>query len=103
MSKWSKGGWTLVLLGFLKVAYDLEWGARSLAQSKPKPNREIFPSDFINLNRQLNRKPYFLPKISAVLLKLEGFQYTNSLGLNMGYYHTWISNNSSNLCKIILP
>ena len=44
-----------------------------------------------------------MPNINEMLLKLEGFQYAMSLGLNMGYHHTKLSNNTSILCMIILP
>ena len=44
-----------------------------------------------------------MPNINEILLKLEGFQYAMSLDLNMGYYHIHISNNTSNLCTIIMP
>ena len=44
-----------------------------------------------------------MPKINEMLLKLEGFQYATSLDLNMGYYHILLSENASNLCKIIIP
>ena len=44
-----------------------------------------------------------MPKINEMLLKLEGFQCATSLDLNMGYYHIRLSENASNLCKIILP
>ena len=44
-----------------------------------------------------------MPKINETLLKLEGFHYATSLDLNMGYYHIQLSENASNLCKIILP
>ena len=59
-------------------------------------------SDFINLNKQLNKKLYPMHKINEMLLKLEGFQYSTSLDLNMGYYHIGLSKNASNLCTIIL-
>ena len=42
-----------------------------------------------------------MPKTNEMLLKLEGFQYTTSLDLNMGYYHIRLRKNSSNLCMII--
>ena len=42
-----------------------------------------------------------MPKINEMLLKLDGFQYDNSLDLNIGYYHIRISENASNLCTII--
>ena len=38
-----------------------------------------------------------------MILNLEGFQYTTSLELNMGYYHIRLSEQASNLCTIILP
>ena len=44
-----------------------------------------------------------MPKISEMLLNLEGFQYATSLELNMGYYNIHISEEARNLCNIILP
>ena len=38
-----------------------------------------------------------------MLLKLEGFWYATSIDLNMGYYYIPFSDNTSNLCTIILP
>ena len=63
----------LVKFGILKEANDSEWGAPYFAQPKPKTSRVKFLSDFRNLNRQLKRKPYPKPKISEILLNLEGF------------------------------
>ena len=42
-----------------------------------------------------------MPNINEILLTLEGFHYTMSLYLNMGYYHTRLSENAGNLCTII--
>ena len=55
------------------------------------------------MNKQLNSKPYLMPKINEMLFKLEGFQYATSLDLNMVYYHIQLGQNSSNLCKIVIP
>ena len=53
-----------------------------------KTNRTVcFISDFRELNKRSIRKPFPIPKIQDSLLKLEGFKYTLSLDLNMGYYH----------------
>ena len=93
----------LIQLGVLEVAHDSEWGAPSFAWHKSKSNQVRFLSDFRNMNKQLKRKPYPMPKINEMLFKLEGFQYTKSLYLNMRYYHIWFRKNSSNLCTIILP
>ena len=61
-----------------------------------------FLSDFRNLNKQLKRKPYLMPKVCDMLLKLEGFKYAMSLEPNMGYYHIRLNEEESNLCTIIL-
>ena len=92
----------LFLLVALEVENDSEWGSPSFAQPQPKSNLVRFLSDFRNLNKQLKRKPYPMPKINTMLLKLEGFQYAMSLDLNMGYYHIRLSKNESKLCTIIL-
>ena len=44
-----------------------------------------------------------MTKINEILLKLEGFKYATSLDLDMEYYHIRLSENTSNLCTIILP
>ena len=44
-----------------------------------------------------------MPKISRILLKLEGFKYTTSLYLNMGWYNIQLSKDASKICIIILP
>ena len=44
-----------------------------------------------------------MPKINEMLLKLEGSKYATSLDLNLGYYHIRLSENTNNLCTIILP
>ena len=43
-----------------------------------------------------------MPKMRDMLLNLYGFKYATSLELNMGYYHTRLSEKASNLCTIIL-
>ena len=59
----------LVLLVLLNVANDSEWGDQSFAQPKPKSNRVRLLSDFRDLNKQLNQKPYPMPKTNEMLLK----------------------------------
>ena len=41
----------LVLVGFLELANDSEWGAQSFAQPKPKSNQVCFLSNFRNINK----------------------------------------------------
>ena len=43
-----------------------------------------------------------MPNIIEILFRLGGFQYAMSIGLNMRYYRTCISDNASNLFMIII-
>ena len=42
-----------------------------------------------------------MTKTQEMILNLEGFKYTMSLDLNMGYYHIRLITNVSNICTII--
>ena len=44
-----------------------------------------------------------MPKINEISLELEGFQYATALDLKMGYYHIHLSDNASDLCRIMHP
>ena len=92
----------LVLLGVPEVANNSQRGAPYFSQPKPKSNQVCFLSDFRNLNRKLEQKPYLMPKTNEMLLKLEDFYYTTSLDLNIGYYLIRLSKKSMNLCTIII-
>ena len=67
-----------------------EWAAPTFIIPK-KDGTVRFISDFRELNKQIKRQPFPIPKIQDLLLKLEGFQYATSLDLNMGYYHIVLS------------
>ena len=89
-------------LGVLERKNDSEWAAPTFII--PKKNNSVrFISDFRELNKHIIRKPYPIPKIQELLLKLEGFTYASSIDLNMGYYHLQLTPNASRLCTIILP
>jgi hypothetical protein len=92
----------LVKEGVLKKINCSEWAAPTFIIPK-KDHTVRFISDFRELNKRIKRKPFPLPKIQDLLLKLEGFQYASSLDLNMGYYHIELSPLSKQLCTIILP
>ena len=62
-----------------------------------------FISDFCELNKCIKCKPFPIPKIQDLLLKLEGFQHATSLDLNMGYYHIELTPFSKRLCTIVMP
>ena len=80
----------------------IEWAA--LTFITPMKNGTVrFISDFHELNKWIKRKPFPIPKIQDLLLKLEGFQCATSLDLNMGYCHIELSPFSCELCTIVLP
>ena len=92
----------LCSLGVLKKVNRSEWAAPTFIVPK-KDGSVRFISDFRELNKRIKRKPYPIPKIQDLLLKLEGFQHATSLDLNMGYYHIELSPFSKTLCTIVLP
>jgi Reverse transcriptase (RNA-dependent DNA polymerase) len=92
----------LCKVGVLKAVNRLEWAAPAFIV--PKSDKTVrFISDFWELNKRIKRKPFPLPKIQDLMLKLEGFQFATSLDLNMGYYHIELSPASKRLCTIVLP
>ena len=92
----------LVKLGVLRKINNSEWAAPTFIIPK-KDGSVRFISDFRELNKRIKRKPYPIPKIQDLLLKLEGFKYATSLDLNMGYYHIELDTISRKLCTIVLP
>ena len=92
----------LCKVGVLRKINRSEWGAPTFLI--PKKDQTVrFISDFRELNKRIKRKPFPIPKIQDMLLKLEGFQYATSLDLNMGYYHIELHPDSKKLCTIVLP
>jgi hypothetical protein len=92
----------LCRLGVLTRINHPEWGAPTFIIPK-KDSSVRFISDFRELNKCIKRKPYPIPLIQDILLKLEGFKYATSLDLNMGYYHIKLDPQSRKLCTIVLP
>ncbi len=92
----------LVQVGVLRKVNNSEWAAPTFIIPK-KDGTVRFISDFRELNKRIKRKPFPIPNIQDLLLKLEGFMFATSLDLNMGYYHIELSPFSRQLCTIILP
>ena len=63
----------------------------------------MFLSDFREVNKRINWKPFPLPKIATVLQQLEGFQFSTALDLNMGYYNIRLDPDATKICTIVLP
>ena len=92
----------LVQIGVLKKINQSEWAVPTFIIPK-KDGTVRFISDFREVNKRIKRKPYPIPNIQDLLLKLEGFKYGTSLDLNMGYYHIELSPDSKRICTIVLP
>ena len=89
-------------LGVLKKVNRSQWAAPTFVIPK-KDGTVRFISDFRELNKRIRRQPYPIPHIQGMLMNLEGFQHATSLDLNMGYYHLELSEESRELCTIVLP
>ena len=61
----------------------------------------MFITYHCRLNQKLVQKPYTLPRIGETMQKLEGFQYSTSLYLNMGYYTIRLSPTSQDMTTIV--
>ncbi len=92
----------LILIGVLKWQPSSKWASLSFIIPKNDHTVRII-SDFRELNKQIVRKPYPIPKISTTLQELEGFTYATTLDLNIGYYTFRLDSTAANVCTIIFP
>ena len=102
METLKKEVYRLVDVGVLKKVNRSEWAAPTFIIPK-KDGKVRFVSDLRQLNQRIKRKPYPIPKVQDMMLKLQGFQWATALDLNMGYYHVELSPNSKRYCTIVLP
>ena len=89
-------------IGSFKVASRFQMGFANLYHTK-KDNTIRVVRDFREINKQIVRKRFPIPKINTVLQQLEGFTYAPVLDLNMGYYTIGLDPDVSKICTIILP
>jgi hypothetical protein len=92
----------MVKLGVMRKVNRSEWASPAFTIAK-KDNTLRSIADLRELNKRIKRKPYPIPKIQDMLLKLEGFLFATSLDLNMGYYHIRLTPLSSSYCTVIFP
>ena len=92
----------LCRVGVLKKVNRSEWAAPTFIIPK-KDGKIRFVSDLRELNKRIKRKPYPIPKVQDMMLRLQGFMYATALDLNMGYYHVELTPNSKRYCTIVLP
>jgi Reverse transcriptase (RNA-dependent DNA polymerase) len=89
-------------LGVLKKVNRSEWAAPTFIIPK-KDGSVWFISNFCQLHLRIKLKPFPLPRIQDLILKLKGFQFATSLDLNMGHYYIELNPFSKSLCTIFLP
>ena len=89
-------------IGILAWQPESEWASPTFCQPKKDQTIRVL-SDLREVNKRIVRKPFPLPKISAVFQEMEGFTFATALDLNMGYYHIRLDPDSQKICTIIFP
>jgi len=92
-------------IGAMEKNRESKWGAPTFFQPKKKGNVGSLRvlTDFRRLNAVLKWHPFPLPKISDLLLKLQGFKCATALDLSMGHYHIPLSENNQKLFTTVMP
>ena len=93
----------LIKYKVLRKIHDTEWGMPAFIIPKKDGITIRSIADLRELNKRIKRKPFPIPKIQDLLLKLENFQFGTSLDLNMGYYNIHLDLESQNMCVIVFP
>ncbi|GFH61911.1 hypothetical protein CTEN210_18387 [Chaetoceros tenuissimus] len=92
----------LVEEGVMEKAPRSEWVAPTFIIPK-KDGRVRWVSDFRELNKNLIRKQYTLPRIHDIFERRNGYKYFTKLDISMQYYTFKLDKASSMLCTIATP
>ena len=79
-----------------------EWGHLTFVVLK-KGCKMRWTTDLHKLNKQIKHKPYPLPNVHDLPLKLEGFNYASAIDLNMGHCHVLLNKDAQKMCTTIMP
>ena len=93
---------TVDVLKKLDHVHDSPWAAPSFCQMK-KTGDIRFLTDFREVNKCIERKPFPLPRINESLQRIEKFKSATALDLSQGYYSIPLSKKSQKICTTILP
>ena len=78
------------------------WCAPSFIIPK-KDGRVRFISDYRQLNRHIERRPFPMPHISDLIQDIGPYKYVTALDLSMGFYHFELDDELSDLTTFMLP
>ena len=88
--------------GTLERVYESEWGMPMFVI--PKKNGTIRTvDDMRELNKQIKRKQYPLPKIKDIFHRRRGYKYFTKIDLTQCYYTYELDDESSWLCVLVTP
>ena len=91
----------LIKIEVLKKINNSQWAAPTLIITK-KNGTVRFISDVKELYKTIKTKPFPIPKVQDMSLKVEGFRYATSLDLSMGSCHITLCPISRKLCTMVL-
>ena len=89
-------------LGILEKCQESEWGMPLLVIPK-KDGAIRTVDDFRELNKQLKRKQYPLPRIQDIFHRRKGYKYFTKLDLTLCYYNYELDEESSWMCVLVTP
>lgn len=95
----------LVKVGVLKPVDAMQagpWCAPSFIIPK-KDGRVRFITDFRQLNKWIERRPFPLPHITDLLQDVGSYKYVTALDLSMGFYHFELDDKLSEMTTFMLP
>ena len=92
----------LIVIGVPKKINRSEWAAHSFIVMN-KDGRVRFTYNSRRLNKQVKRTPYLLSHIKDMLNKLSNFTYAKTLDFIMGYYNSFLTDATKNICTITAP
>ena len=93
---------TVDVLEKLDHVNDSPWAAPSFCQMK-KTGDVWFLTDFREVNKCIQRKPFSLPRINGSLQKIEKFKSATAIDLFQGYCSIPLSKKSQKICTTVLP